>query len=387
MGDEHPSGLDETQLWERYRKYPALLAKIVTFGIGGAVAFWVLQSLQGVLVPVLTALIIAYLLDPSVDAFEARRFSRTSAIGILLAGMVLVIAGFFVFLVPSIKLVLVRFVEGLPTLLERLEDAALPMLAPVLGADAPGSLMELATDASESLKSGLPTMAKGALSTAGTVFSQTGSLVSSLLNLVLIPFFTFYFLRDFDLMTAAVTEQIPPRHREWTLDHARRADAVVGAWFRGQIEVAVILGTLYAIGLGICFSWSHIGWTAGVAVGVLAGGLNFIPYVGTSTGVGLAFGLLLLDGASWGVIAGAAVVFGVVQTLEGYVITPRIVGEKVGLSPLAVILALMIGGEVLGLVGLLLALPLAGILGVFLPEMIAAYRSTRLYLGDAEGEA
>jgi predicted PurR-regulated permease PerM len=130
-----------------------------------------------------------------------------------------------------------------------------------------------------------------------------------------------------------------------------------------------------------------MGVLAGVAVGVLAGVLNFIPYVGTSIGAVLAFGLLILDGASVYVLCGAVATFGVVQTLEGYVITPQIVGDKVGLSTLAVILALSIGGQLFGLLGMLLALPGAGVCMAFWPDIRKIYTRSEFFRGSPPGGA
>jgi predicted PurR-regulated permease PerM len=383
MSSRDTIGLSERELWNRYTRYPYLLAKVATFGVCAGLVLAVLSSIQGVLAPVLASLIFAYLLDPTLDWFEARGYSRTTAIGVLLGMAGLAVVGFAVFLVPSIRLVLVRFTEGLPQLLQTVQDEVLPQLGGVFGSEAPSTFEGLAKRLTDDASAVMPDVAGQVASVAGSLWGHVAGFSSNLVNLVLVPFFAFYFLRDFDVMTAAAGELIPLPSKDWVMERVVRADAVVGAWFRGQIEVAAILGSLYAVGLGVCFGMSNIGWSAGVAVGVLGGALNFIPYVGTTVAMCLAFGLLVLDGAHIALIIGAMVVFAVVQALEGYVITPRIVGEKVGLSPLAVILSLAIGGEVLGMVGLLLALPVAGVAKAFWPDMVAAYQETEWFTGGA----
>ena len=152
------------------------------------------------------------------------------------------------------------------------------------------------------------------------------------------------------------------------------------------LYVAAILAALYAVGLAITFGLTGIGMTTGIAIGLLAGFLNIIPYFGFVIGFGLSILVSIID---WepAAIAGVLVTFAVVQGLEGYVITPRVVGEKVGLSPVVVIIALLVGGELLGLLGVLLALPLAGIGRVLLPDVLEAYQKSTFFTGDLPAEA
>jgi predicted PurR-regulated permease PerM len=381
MSSTDPSGLTPEELWHRYTRYPYVLARVATVAVALAVVVWTLQAVQGVLVPVLASLLIAYLLDPAVDEMQARGINRTRAIGWLLMLAVIAVLSFAVFLVPAIRMVLERFLLGLPQLLEDLQTVWLPQVFGWFGQEAPVELGSLGDKLQAQISQFLPDLAGQVASGVGTAWSHVSTFTSSLINLVLVPLFTFYFLRDFDELVASAAELIPPRSRAWVAERAVRADAVVGAWFRGQLQVAAILGALYAVGLGACFGLSHIGWGTGVALGVLSGALNFIPYVGTGIGIALTFSLLVLDGVGWGVLLGAAATFVIVQTIEGYIVTPRIVGEKVGLSPLAVILVLAFGAELFGLAGMLLALPLAGIAKAFWPDLLAVYHEGDWYNG------
>ena len=163
-------------------------------------------------------------------------------------------------------------------------------------------------------------------------------------------------------------------------------DNVVGAWIRGQIEVSIILGLMYALGLAITFGMygeARIdGMISGIAIGMVGGLLNIVPYLGFLIAFVMAILLALLDWAGWEPLVGVLLTFAIAQTLEGYVVTPRIVGEKVGLSPVVVIIALLLGAEVLGLLGVLLAIPVVGSLKVLLPDLIDMYKRSDWFLGE-----
>lgn len=375
------SGLTPAQLWFYYLRYPYLLAKLVTFALVVGVIYWVFLSIEEVLFPVLLSLLIAYLLDPVVDWFEARGWGRVRAIGVVIAVGGGGVALFLLFLYPTIAGAITKVVEGAPTLFETFQDKAIPWIEETTGTALPATLSQAAEEYGSALRNQVPRILQGVTSGAADVWSRTGALVASLLNLVMIPIFTFYFLRDFDKMRLGLVDYIPAGNRPWILERIRRMDQVVGAWFRGQCEVASILAVLYATGLGIVFAISGIGVTAGIAIGLLAGFLNVIPYFGFLIGFVLSILMVLLEWSGIGPLIGVLAVFAIVQALEGYVITPRIVGEKVGLSPVVVIIALLIGGEVLGLLGVLLALPVAGIVRVLLPDLVAQYRASPFFTG------
>lgn len=369
--------------WYRYERYPYLLARLLLY-VGFAFALYTaFEAVSSVLVPVLLSLLIAYLLDPVVDWFEARGSTRTRAILGLLAGSGAAVFAFVVFLYPAIAHAIGKAVTGIPTLANNLETEVLPWLEANLGIETPASLAQILEEYGSLLQEQLPVILNRLATILRDVWSSSGNLASSLLNAVMIPVFTFYFLRDFDEMKGSAGQLLPIAGRAWWLERLRRMDEVVGAWFRGQVEVAVILAALYGAGLGMVFGFAGIGATAGLAIGVLAGLLNVIPYFGFLVGIGLALLMVILEGTGVTPVIGVLAVFGIVQGLEGYVITPRIVGDKVGLSAVAVIIALLLGGEVLGLLGILLALPIAGILRVLWPDLVAYYKATSLYRGEA----
>lgn len=387
----HGSGLDPGHLWLRYERYPYLLTKILTFGLVALAVYLVLRAVQDVLTPVLLALFLAYLLDPAVDWFEARGFSRTVGILLFLVLGGCCIALFVLFLYPTVAHLILRATNSVPVLIDLLQHRTLPWIERDVLPWAGGFGLETDLDSVvgefvEVLRGQLPQLTNRATRAFTEVWTRVGVLVASLLNIVLVPVLTFYFLRDFDRMRLATVEYLPAHNRDWLLERITRMDEVMGAWFRGQVQVAMILAVMYAVGLGLTFGLSGSGATSGVAIGILAGLLNIVPYFGFLIGFVLSVLLALLDwsGTLWPLV-GVLVTFAVVQGLEGYVVTPRIVGEKVGLSPVVVIIALLLGGSLLGLLGVLLALPLAGILRVLLPDVVAWYRASDLYTGAVPG--
>lgn len=385
--DPHPSGLTSSELWLRWQRYPYVLAKALTFLLVGGGIFVALRAVGDVLAPVLAAMFLAYLLDPSVDRFEARGWSRTTGIFAILVLGGLFVALFLLFLYPTVAHLTKRIAEGVPALVDLIGTQALPWLERNLGVRAPASVDGLVEEYGDTLRAQVPDLFNRVTAALGSVWTRTGAIVASLLNLVLIPVLTFYFLRDFDHLRLGAVDYLPAWNRDWVLERIHRMDEVVGAWFRGQVEVATILAGLYAAGLGLTFGVAGIGFTSGVAIGILAGLLNIVPYFGFLIGFVLSVLLAIVDWAGWGPLVGVLLTFAVVQALEGYVITPRVVGEKVGLSAPVVIVALLLGGHLLGFVGVLLALPIAGIVRVLLPDAVAWYRASSLYTGDVPAEA
>jgi predicted PurR-regulated permease PerM len=377
---EHPSGLPPELVWHRYTRYPFVLARVAALTLGAFVVWWALTSVEAVLFPVFLSLLLAYLLDPAVDWFEARGFDRTTGIGLFSAIGAVLIGIFLLFLLPTARGLVHTVVEGVPALLVAVETQAVPWVEQQTGFVVPASLSALIAEYQGTLSAQLPSILQRLGNGLGDLLSRTTDVISGALNLVMIPVFTFYFLRDFDKMRLALVEYLPSHNRDWTLERIRRMDEVVGAWFRGQVEVACILAGLYAVGLAITFGVTGIGATSGIAIGLMAGILNIIPYFGFVIGFGLS---VLISVISWepAALVGVLITFAVVQGLEGYVITPRVVGEKVGLSPVVVIIALLLGGELLGLLGVLLALPVAGIARVLLPDLMEQYRQSTFFTG------
>jgi len=380
-GFEKGTGLNKAQFWHYFRRYPYILAKIGILGLVVLAIYALLQSVQSVLFPIFMSLLIAYLLDPLVDKFEERKISRTLAIMLFLTIGLGAAALFVVFLYPTIAKQSVLVWERLPQIAGLAETRLFPWLES-MGIQIPSTVSEALAEHGNSIKEGLPAILEQASKWTAGLAAKTGPIIASLLYVIMIPIFTFYFLRDFDTMKPVIVDLIPLHRREFVLERLRRADVVVGAWFRGQVEVAMILGVLYAIGLGAVFGFADIGITTGVAIGLLSGILAIIPYFGFFVGFGLSVLLVLLDWHGIWPLVGVCTVFIVIQLFESYLITPRIVGDKVGLSPVVVIIVLLLGGEMMGLLGVLLAIPVAGVFRVLLPDIIEYYKSSPYFTGS-----
>lgn len=344
------------------------LAQAAFFMALGA-ALWVgLRLLSPVLAPVLLALLIAYVLDPLVDWFEARRVPRSLAIVAIAAGAVGGLAALFIVIVPAIAVELRDAVVGLPDDLSNLYDELSVQLAERFGVDLGASLREASSKLTAAAQAGVTAVASAAVDS-----------VTTIVNAVLVPVFTFYYLRDFDELKKLPLHVIPPRYHEIVIDRAGAMDRVVGEWLRGQIEVALALAALYAIG------YSLIGLKLGVAIGLVAGLLSVVPYLGGGIGLGLAILMALIHGGTQQLV-GSVIVYAVIQAAEQYVITPKLVGDKVGMSPVSVMVVLLVGGSLFGFLGVLIAIPAAAAGSVILKDVVDHYRQTPFFRQERDAD-
>ncbi len=339
----------------------ALTALLVTGGL--------VYLLGPILTPFLAGALLAYMFDPLVDRLEARGWSRTSGTVavIVLAGVT--VFGLILIALPLFQGQFAELSQRLPAALDLLQTRFLPWLQQTFGIAIAPSLDTLKTwlteHASESRAIWLPTLQTGALAIVGVV-----------VNLLLIPVVMFYLLKDWDVMVARVATLVP---RDWTgtvTRVARAMDTVVGEFMRGQLAVMTILALYHGIALWV------LGLDYALPIGLLTGLLSFVPFLGIGLGLTLALLVALLQFADWSGVAWVVGIFVVGQLIEGYVITPRIVGERVGLHPVAVIFALAAFGQLFGFVGVLLAVPLAAVLLVALRELRTVYETSALYRGS-----
>jgi predicted PurR-regulated permease PerM len=342
-----------------------------------AAVLGLLWVLKGALTPLVSALLLAYLFDPLIDRFEARRVRRGLAVVIVVLVLGGVLVGFLVFLLPRVIAEMAVLGQELPAYLERVLVQLIPRFEETTGVAVPRTVEELL----QRLRAGdvqLPLEALRGLLQQLLGF-VTGT-VSGLIGLLVVPVLAYYCLVEFDALKPRALSLVPVRHRDWVREKARTVDALVSGFLRGQVTVAATLGVLYAVG------FSLIGIDLAVGVGLLAGALALVPYLGNVVAVLAATVLSVLK---FGVDVHLALVLGwyaVVQNLEGFVLTPRIVGGSVGLHPALVIVALLIGGDLFGFLGLLVAVPLAAVAKVFLEDALEAYRATSLYREVAPAE-
>ncbi len=342
------------------------------------VAFWLLYALRAVLTPIAFAFLVAYLCDPLVDRLERWRVPRGLATAVVLGGVLLVMGLGVLLWLPALLSEVLDFAQRLPGLLERgFEQLRGWLLAQ--GVEVPerlgDALRRLDVD---------PGVAKEALAPAAALLrwlvGGTASVADSVAALLMVPVFSAYLLYDFDRIVATLRELVPPRRREAVLGLVREVDQALAMFVRGQISVMVVLTVLYSL------AYSVVGVPLAIPIGIVAGLLSFVPYVGAAIALGLAVLMSLLHWTGWGQLLALLAAYGVIQTLEGFVITPKLVGSKTGLSDVWVLFALMAGGELFGFLGVLLALPGAAVARVFVVRGVRAYRASRFYRGSAQEE-
>ncbi|MDQ2696183.1 MAG: AI-2E family transporter [Pseudomonadota bacterium] len=339
------------------------LAIVVVFGL-------LLYLLAPVLTPFLVAALLAYLGDPLADWLEAHRFSRTLAVVTVFTGITFALLLLILILIPLLEQQVGVLLKQLPVYIDFLQIRVLPWLQTTLGLDpALFDLTTLRQELTESLG-----RIGGMVANLVRSFTHSSAVVLGwLANLVLIPVLTFYLLRDWDIMVARIRDLLPRSIEPKVTELARESDEVLGNFLRGQLMVMLALGTIYAVGL------AAMGLQFALLIGLLAGLVSFVPYLGTIVGVlaaSLAALLQYQDVVHLLVVWG---VFAVGQMIEGMVLTPWLVGDKIGLHPVAVIFAVLAGGHLFGFFGILLALPVAAVVMVLLRHSHDEYLKSWFY--------
>jgi len=338
---------------------------LILIGIVGFV-IWLLAP---VLMPFVIAALFAYLGDPLVDRLE-KRMTRTLAVCLVFLVMVIVVVAILLVLVPFVERQIGNFLAQLPTWILWFQTTAAPWLEAHLGVSTDVlDTQQLICMLQEHWKEagGFATTVLGKVSRSGL------TVVGWVLNIVLIPVVAFYLLRDWDIMVDRVHALVPRSIEPVVARLAHESDVVLGAFLRGQLSVMVVLGVLYGVGLSL------VGLSVGPLIGMIAGLISFVPYLGAITGVIMAVIAALVQYQDFTHVALVLIVFAIGQTLEGYVLVPRLVGEKIGLHPVAVIFAVLAGGELFGFLGVLLALPVASVVMVLLRYAYERYRASELY--------
>jgi len=339
------------------------------WGIAVAVFFVVLWLLGDVLLPFILGGAIAYVLDPIADRLERLGLNRILSVAVIA-------------LVATIAFVLLVLLV-IPTLIQ--QAAALIDAAPNYIATIQTWLTERfpeLVDSESTIRKQLTAIGEMVQSKGGQLFNGVLTSALSLINLIIllvvVPVVAFYLLLDWDNMVARIDELLPRDHAPIIRQIAGDIDTTLASFIRGQGTVCLSLGIYYALGLML------VGLNFGLVVGFIAGLITFIPYVGALVGGVLAVGLALFQfWGDWGWIAAVAGIFAFGQFLEGNILTPKLVGSSVGLHPVWLLFALSVFGTLFGFVGMLVAVPIAAILGVIARFAIAQYKTGRLYTGFA----
>ena len=340
---------------------------------GIALILWVLYLLKPVVLPFVGAFLVAYLFSPLVDKLHKIGLPRWLSISAVFIGIGVVITLAFWYLVPLVWEQLMYAKNSIPSGIHWANYKFLPWLSdsfnlvPMeLDVDQISAAIMEYVQTNYSADSIQAMIAK--LAQSGLNFIQIGGTV------VLIPIIAFYFLLDWDRMLDSFRRLIPRRHEEQTLVIVKECHSVLGAFVKGQFLVMVLLGVVYAMGLQL------IGLEVGLIIGMVAGLCSIIPYLGFAVGIIAAvIASLFQFGIDWMQLLLVGVVFMIGQAVEGYILQPFLLGDKIGLSPVAVVFAVLAGAQLGGILGMLIALPVAAVIVVLLRHAREFYENSSMY--------
>ena len=346
--------------------------KQILIWIVGLVLFgFLLSALSGVLMPFVVGIAVAYFLDPAADRMESLGISRALATVLILLAFFILVAGGLILLLPLLKAQVIDLAARVPDLIEALRRQAEPLLADLrnqLPADAVQRLSQAAGSVS-----GLA--AKWLTGILGGLWSGGMAFINLLSLLLITPLAAFYLLRDWDRIIEHLDGLLPRDFAGAIREQAAEVDRTLAAFVRGQASVCLVLAIFYAVGLTVA------GLEYGLLVGIGAGLISFVPYIGAAIGLAVGTAIAVAQFSDLASILTVVAVFIIGQTAESYFLTPRLVGGRVGLQPIWIIFALLAGGALFGLTGVLLAVPVAAVIGVLVRFGQSRYLESAFYKG------
>lgn len=349
----------------------------VWWGVALVFALFV-YFLHPILTPFLVAIVLAYMFDPVVDRLERLGLSRTWGVVTVFTLFTVIVTALVLVLVPLLAKQLMKLYQLAPQVLDWLQHTAMPWAQSKFGLS--DGFWKF-----DKIKAAITEHMGEASDVVGVVLSQATAsslaLIGFLANLVLIPVVAFYLLRDWDIMLAKIRGLLPRDREEQIVSLAKECHDVLGAFVRGQLLVMLALGVIYSAGLML------VGLELGLLIGLMAGIAAIVPYMGFIIGIGAALIAGLFQfGSDLYPMLGIVAVFMVGQALEGTVLTPLLVGDKIGMHPVAVIFAILAGGELFGFTGVLLALPVAAVIMVLIRHVQDMYKESHVYKGEEDPE-
>lgn len=318
-----------------------------------ALTGWLLYLLAPILTPFIAAALLAYIGDPLADRLQRLKMPRTVAVVSVFILTFLAMGLLVLLVVPLIQMQVSALMDALPGIITEVEQVWLPRVSEWLGIPAGEDIGFAAFMARYSDMAG-----SWGTSVLRSVSRSGGALAAAVISLFLIPILTFYMLRDWDSILNHVGALVPAAQRDTIFRLARETDDILGAFLRGQVLVMLALGIIYSIGLSL------VGIKFALAIGVVAGLVSFVPYLGFVIGIGLASLTVAMEPEPLWMLVGVIATFSIGQMIEGSLLTPKLVGDRIGLHPVIVIFAVIAGGQLFGFFGILLALPAAAVLSV-----------------------
>lgn len=347
--------------------------KIWLFWLTIWILFFVfIYLIRGILLPFILGALIAYFLDPAADKLEKYKISRSLATAIITLSFFTILALVSLMIIPTILSQLSDFIKDFPTYFAAAETKYEEKIYGWLGT--------LPADYVESIKTAANNLSGVMLKLVGDMVSslfQSGMVIINVLSLILItPVIAFYLLRDWDVITAEFYALLPRKHEQTIREQMAIIDATLAGFIRGQINVCLFLGAFYAIGL------TMVGLKFGFLIGIVTGILVILPYVGLLFSMAIGLTIAFFQFGTFQGMLPVLTVFVVGQIIEGNFITPKLVGEKVGLHPTWIIFGLLAGAALFGFVGVLIAVPVTAVLGVLIRFSISRYLNSKYYNGD-----
>ncbi|MCE8015383.1 AI-2E family transporter [Halomonas sp. MCCC 1A17488] len=342
--------------------------------LGGVVAVvWLLFQLETMLMPFIAGMILAYLCDPLADRLERLGLSRMLAVCAVFLLMTILLAIALLILIPLLMQQIRQFNQMIPGIFAWVQTSLAPQLQDWTGLDVTADLDAI----QQTLARNWQNAGEYAAQLLGRVGRSGMAFITWVTYVALIPVVTFYLLLDWDRMMANLRDMLP---RHWEPDAvrlSRRCDEVLSAFLRGQLLVMLSLGVIYALGLTL------VGVRFGLLIGMVAGLASIVPFLGFIVGISVALLVAFFQFGTWLALFGVVVVFAIGQALESTLLQPKLLGDRIGLHPVAVIFAVLAGGNLFGFTGVLLALPAAAVIMVLLRELNDRYKRSTLY--DVDG--
>lgn len=329
-----------------------------------------LSSVSSILLPFVTGIILAYFLDPAADKLEQKGFSRTSATIIILMSFIFAIGMLGYFMGPILYAEAKAFALNVPNYIKKFEVFATPYInifyERIGHSEDADNINFLAKITEYSLN-----VSQAIL--ANVIYSSI-AFINLFSLLIITPIVTFYLLRDWDLMLSASSKLMPKKFKKDILQNFRAIDQVLSAYIRGQTNVCLLLGIFYA------FFLSLIGLNHGFLIGFLTGIFSFIPYFGVIIGMAIGIAVAIFQFDSYVQILGVLLIFIIGQFVEGNFVTPKFVGDKIGIHPVLIIFSLLSGAALFGFLGILFAIPAIAIIGVLTKFFVKIYKRSNFFL-------
>ncbi|MGC8659259.1 MAG: AI-2E family transporter [Desulfomonilaceae bacterium] len=337
-----------------------------------ALLLWLVSALESVSTMIMVSFFIAYILNPLVTSLEHRGLGRSAVSLLVLLVLIAIVLGLVLLVAPAIFSELVQFSRRAPRYFARLQDLG-ASLVKTLQLDVPQDWNEFILLVFDKIRQSLPKITYTAGTLVASIFSSTISALSVMLKVALTPIITYYVLASFEDTVKGAVDLIPPYTRDPIVKKFQEIDSVIAAFVRGQLTIALIMAGLYSLGFLI------IGIDMPIVLGVVSGLLFVVPYLGTLVGI---VGGSIMAFVKFGDILHVVYILlwiGAVQTFESYFLTPKIVGKAVGLNPVLYIIVLIVGANLFGFVGMLVAIPVAAVGRVLLISAVDLYKNSYLY--------